>query len=84
MTGQVSWTTEIQQTDAVKRRLVEFVMIIRTSLARQLSKANQNNQEKKIKNSKQACDQASKQTTKQASNQPTNQLTNQQTNKPTN
>ena len=84
MTGQVSWTTEIQQTDAVKRRLVEFVMIIRTSLARQLSKANQNNQEKQIKNSKQACDQASKQTTKQASNQPTNQLTNQQTNKPTN
>ena len=68
------------QSKQVRRRLVEFLVFNRASLASQLSKANQNKQAKQKKNkqsSEWASEQVSKQTTNQPSNQPTNQSTKQ-------
>ena len=80
MPGQVSWTRETQPNDAVRRRLVEFLVFNRVSLASQPSKANQNKQAKQTKKSQRASEQASKWATnnqpiKQATNQVTKQLT---------
>ena len=85
--GQVSWTPETQPNDAVRRRLVEFLVFNRASRASQPSKPNQNKQAKQTKKaSKQEGERASKQTSmrasEQANNNPTTQATNQQINQP--
>ena len=62
-----------------RRRLVEFLVFNRASLASQPSKANQKKGKKQASKraSERASEQLSKQTTKQASNQPTNLPINQ-------
>ena len=61
------------QSKQVRRRLVEFLVFNRASLASQLSKANQNKQAKQTKKtSKQVNERASKWVSKQPTEQPTN------------
>ena len=67
------------QSKQVRRRLVEFLVFNRASLASQLSKANQNKQAKQTKKNNQASEWASEQVSKQTTNQPSNQPTNQST-----
>ena len=73
------------QSKQVRRRLVEFLVFNRASLASQLSKANQNKQAKQTKKtSKQVSERASKWVSKQPTNRATNQLTNQPINQASN